>query len=339
MGRSNNKKKSNETVRRRLIILSIIDSSRWRTTKEIQSRLQIEYKINIGLKAVQDDVKALEHDFPNRIIKDDRAKPYQYKQNPSARKYSSMSPAEAVCLKLAQDYLDPILPKGTLDPIQPYIKEANIVLSESSNTRIKNWNKKVMTIHEGLQLQSASVKKGITQSIHEALINGVTIAVKYQSKNKAFPGDYLLHPGGLVYRGRVSYLICAFDSDLNKIIYLPLHRFKKVVCLETFSVHRFKNVSEMAKNLLGFKLNDKKINIKLKFSRFAGSHLFETPLSDEQKISTSKDGFIIVKDKVVDDMELRFWIRAFGDSVEVLQPKALREEFKTIAKRMVKNYQ
>ena len=69
MGRSNNKKKSNETVRRRLIILSIIDSNRWRTTKEIQSRLQIEYKINIGLKAVQDDVKALEHDFPNRIIK------------------------------------------------------------------------------------------------------------------------------------------------------------------------------------------------------------------------------------------------------------------------------
>ena len=102
MGRSNNKKKSNETVRRRLIILSIIDSSRWRTTKEIQSRLQIEYKINIGLKAVQDDVKALEYDFPNRIIKDDRAKPYQYKQNPSARKYSSMSPAEAVCLKLAK---------------------------------------------------------------------------------------------------------------------------------------------------------------------------------------------------------------------------------------------
>ena len=92
------------------------------------------------------------------------------------------------------------------------------------------------------------------------------------------------------------------------------------------------------KNLLGFKLNDKKINIKLKFSRFAGSHLYETPLSDEQKISTSKDGFIIVKDRVIDD-ELRFWIRAFGDSVEVLQPKALREEFKTTAKRMVKNYQ
>ena len=44
-----------------------------------------------------------------------------------------------------------------------------------------------MTVHEGLQLQSARVKKGITQSIHEALINGVTIAVQYQSKNKAFP--------------------------------------------------------------------------------------------------------------------------------------------------------
>jgi predicted DNA-binding transcriptional regulator YafY len=38
-------------------------------------------------------------------------------------------------------------------------------------------------------------------------------------------------------------------------------------------------------------------------------------------------------------MELRFWIRAFGDSVEVLKPKKLRDEFKQISQRMKKLYE
>jgi len=38
-------------------------------------------------------------------------------------------------------------------------------------------------------------------------------------------------------------------------------------------------------------------------------------------------------------MELRFWIRAFGDEVEVIKPKKLREEFRKMAKRMEKKYE
>ena len=83
----------------------------------------------------------------------------------------------------------------------------------------------------------------------------------------------------------------------------------------------------------------KKINIKLKFSIEAGSHLDETPISDSTKIKLYQDKFLLVEDKVIDNMELRFWIRAFGDSVEVLKPLKLRKEFKEIAKKMAKNYQ
>ena len=196
-----------------------------------------------------------------------------------------------------------------------------------------------MTIHEGLQLQSAPVKKGITQSIHEALINGVTIAVKYQSKNKAFPSNYELHPAGLVYRGRISYLVCSFANDTNKIIYLPLQRFRKIKLLDGKSIHRNKKIKNLAKNLMGFKLHPDKMTIELKFSKMAGSHLYETKLTEDQNISVTRDGFIKVKVTVTDDMELRFWIRAFGDSVEVLKPKKLRDEFKQISKRMVKLYE
>ena len=67
--------------------------------------------------------------------------------------------------------------------------------------------------------------------------------------------------------------------------------------------------------------------------------LYETALTKDQDISLTKDGFLKVKATVTDDMELRFWIRAFGDSVEVLKPKKLRDEFKQISKRMVRLYE
>ena len=53
----------------------------------------------------------------------------------------------------------------------------------------------------------------------------------------------------------------------------------------------------------------------------------------------TKDGFIKITASVTDDMELRFWIRAFGDSVEVIAPAKLRKEFKEISNRMKKLYE
>ena len=38
-------------------------------------------------------------------------------------------------------------------------------------------------------------------------------------------------------------------------------------------------------------------------------------------------------------MDLRFWIRAFGDEVEVLRPLSLRKEFQDISNRMNKIYE
>ena len=70
----------------------------------------------------------------------------------------------------------------------------------------------------------------------------------------------------------------------------------------------------------------------------AGAHLFETPLSKNQSIKETKDGFFVVQDEVVDNMELRYWIRAFGDEVEVILPKTLRNEFAKLSKRLRKKY-
>ena len=109
--------------------------------------------------------------------------------------------------------------------------------------------------------------------------------------------------------------------------------------LDDFSVHENEDIKRLTEGLLGFKVKSNKINVELKFSKFAGTHLYESPLSDTQKITSTKDGFLKVKDAVIDDMELRFWIRGFGDEVEVIRPKSLRLEFIQMSKRMSEKYE
>jgi predicted DNA-binding transcriptional regulator YafY len=309
------------------------------TTKQIHNRL-LDLGFDISERTVLRDMETLPEIFPQHVYVIDRMKPYGYKLPKGNRKLLGMSPEEAICLELAKDYLGPLLPPGALDPIASYFKEAGIILQQmQTDIRMKNWRNKVLIINEGFNLEPAKIKKGILEEIQTALWQGKVIKIAYTSKNKSSPSEYLIHPCGLVYRGRISYLVCSFDNNTEKFIYLPLQRFSNIEIQNETSVHQDVDIKTVAKDLIGYNKSPNRIKIKLRFSSFAGSHLQETPISLNQKISITKDGFFNVEDEVNDDMELRFWIRAFGDEVEVIKPKKLREEFRKMAKRMEKKYE
>lgn len=327
-----------EAIRRGFTILGLMQPNISLSIRKIHEKL-LDRGFSISLRTVERDMQLLSDVFPEHILAIDDSKPYSYRLPRHHRKYSGMSPEEAVCLQLAFDYLSPLLPNRSLDPIAPYLREAEKVLEETQSTKMLKWKRKVLTQYEGLQLKPATIDSSILSDMHQALWEGRTIKVSYLSKNQTNPKDYVLHPGGLVYRGRVSYLVGSFEGNPENIIYLPLHRFKKISILDDFSDHENTDIRTLTEGLLGFKVNPNKINLELKFSKFAGTHLYESPLSDEQKIISTKDGYLKVKDAVTDDMELRFWIRGFGDEVEVIKPKSLREEFASMSKLMNKKYE
>lgn len=329
---------SKETIRRGFSILSYMEPHIMLTIKTIHQKL-IDDGYEVSLRTVERDLRELPDFFPNQIFVNDKMKPFGFKLPRDYKKYSGMSPSEAVCLQLAVDYLNPLLPSRTLDPIAPYLKEAEVVLRQKSAKKMRRWKSKVLTQYEGLQLKPASIDRTILTGIHLALWEGKTLKALYLSKNKKEPAEYILHPGGLVYRGRVSYLVGSFEGNQEKIIYLPLHRFKEVKILDDYSVHQDADIRKLSAEILGFQVNPSRVKVVLKFTKFAGTHLLESPLSDNQKISETKDGFLMVEDKVTDDMELRFWIRGFGDEVEIIKPKSLREEFIQMSKRLSEKYE
>jgi len=260
---------STEAVRRGFHILDMMNE-RPLTSSQIREKLINNYGIRVSLRRIQDQMWDLTDIFPTRIEVDDTKKPYLYKLPKNHRKFSNMSPMEAVCLELAFDYLFPLLPNKSMDPMKPYLREAEATLKQNSAKQMRNWKNKVLTLNEGLQLQPAKVSNRVLQDIHAALWEGNTVMASYISKNKAFPSDYELHPAGLVYRGRISYLVCSFANDTTKIIYLPLQRFRSIKLLDgNFNI---KKIEQRKPDLSDNKTKDEIIEISQEFTDIEEQH-------------------------------------------------------------------
>ena len=330
-----------EAIARGLTIVGMM-GQKYLQTKEVHEKLGA-LGFEVSRKTVERDLQKLPELFPQHVFVNDLSKPYGYKSPQGSRKISGMTPEQAICLQLAFEYLYPLLPNRSLEPITPYLKEAEAILEMNATKRMRNWKNKVLTLNEGFNLMPAKIKKGILPTIQSSLWEGKQIKVKYTSAYKKKLKTYTLHPVGLVYRGRISYLICSFEKHLDDFSYLALHRFHSVEILNESSIHRDKNVKSVAE-IVGFLVSPKKIKVKLKFSKTAGGHapgghLKETPISNNQKITETDDGFIIVEDTISDVLEFKWWVRAFGDAVEVIKPKSLREEFAQMSNRMRKMYE
>lgn len=51
-----------------------------------------------------------------------------------------------------------------------------------------------------------------------------------------------------------------------------------------------------------------------------------------------KDGRALVRATVADTTQLRWWLLGFGEKVEVLKPKRLREEFRAVSRKLAERH-
>ena len=68
-------------------------------------------------------------------------------------------------------------------------------------------------------------------------------------------------------------------------------------------------------------------------------HLSETPLSADQTLTPQPENKVLLEAKVIDTLELRWWLQAFGDNVEVLEPIKMRNKLKEVAQQLIYIYE
>jgi predicted DNA-binding transcriptional regulator YafY len=80
------------------------------------------------------------------------------------------------------------------------------------------------------------------------------------------------------------------------------------------------------------------IQLKAIFDRGALPYLFETKLAPDQKLTEKPEGKVLLEATVRDDVQLRWWLKGFGERVEVIEPIAVRNEFVELATKMAEKY-
>ncbi len=308
------------------------------STLEIQAQLN-DLGYSVSLRMIQRDLESLESVMP--IVCDDRERPFGWSWHQSAFGLQpSMDPIEALTFSLAEQYLEPLMPSKSFKRIKVFFDRANSILKKIKRNEISRWRERVRVEHQWQRLEAPKINDQVEAEIYDALLKDRQLSVLYTNRAEKRAKERIINPLGLVLRGQIHYLICSMDEDKDNPRFLPLHRFTKAEWNgntsyepKGFSVDKY-----IKDNNLGYLYSNQSINLEAKFDRSAGFHLTESSLSKDQEITPLDDGRLLVKAKVSDTAQLRWWLLGFAGQVEVIRPNFLREEMIQNIKSMNKKY-
>ena len=177
-------------------------------------------------------------------------------------------------------------------------------------------------------------------TVYEAVLKGKRFSMRYRPRGGSEVKEYPdINPLGLVFVDNLIYLIASAKEYGNPLQYL-LHRMVSVALLErdvtvpdNFTLQGYIESGEFS-----YQLGRETIHLKALFAREAAAYLLETPPPGMLSLSDYDADNVLLEAKTADSRQLRWWLRGFGDDVEVLEPAALREEFAEMAKKLAGIY-
>lgn len=320
------------TLLRQITMLRLLPSyPRKKDTATLKTQLE-----NRGFKA---EMRTIQRDLDNLsggdlpITCDADSKPYGWSwQKDEVFELSDMDPQTALAFNMAGKLMQRTLPIATMRYLQPYLKRAENILNTLSDTsEIGQWKNKVKVIPRGIKLIPAETLPEAVDVVYEALLLDKRFQATYQKRDGEIK-EYELNPLGLVIRDNTTYLITSI-KDYDNPLQLVLHRFKsaKLLDIKRTTPKNF-DLEDYAAREMGYPVNEKNAHLKLRFKdAYYARRLIETPLSEDQ-VDYEEEDAVIITATVLDNLELRWFLQAYGSNAEVLEPENLRNEFKELAK-------
>ena len=247
----------------------------------------------------------------------------------------AMSEHAAFVLRLASEYLKPLMPGAALRSLAPYFKQADRVLG---GTKLGRWVDRARIIERGPPLVAPRVADDVQETVYAGLMENRRVDVSYRSRSRTRTARLVLNPLGIVVRAGVVYLV-ATSWDYEDLRHYALNRMSRPALLP-----------EAAKAPAGFRLashiqqfsyplNPDRLELSALFAPEVRTHVMESRLAPDQRTTTQDDGRVLVEASVADTADLRWWLLSFGAGVEVLSPETLRDEFRCHARGLQSLYQ
>lgn len=296
------------------------------TATQIAGRLSGE-GFTTSKRTIERDLHELSRTFP--LMLDARTKPFGWSWQKDAPAFDlpGLGEHEALMLMMVERHLKSLLPHATLDVLAPYIKAAAKRLDAGTDQgNPSGWVDKVHVVPASQPLMSPGIDTSIHRAVTAALLHEHQLKIHYRKRGSDADVEYRIHPLAMVQRGAVFYL-CVRISDYEDVRLLAVHRISDAEILDAKSERpaNFSLEKVIADGMLDFGQGES-VSLLLAFSESAGQHLFETPLSPDQAITQMPDGRMQVAATLPDTPQLFWWLLAFGDGVEILEPAHLRDK-------------
>jgi predicted DNA-binding transcriptional regulator YafY len=337
--------KSNSFLRRIQILTMVKKKGELYSTSDLLRMIK-KLGFSVSLRTVERDLEFCSKApfLKLRFKKEEGIKDHLWYYEDDAELFNNpeISNISALAFNLVEKFLKTKLPLSAQNILNPFFKLAQNKLKSIEGKTDYKWSEKFHIQPRGQRLLPAEVKSEVLQMVFESVWKEKQFQAMYRRKWEKEAVERVVNPLGLVFQEEVIYLVCTFWKYDKKtdILRLPLHRFETATPLETERIipKDFDLDEYIAEGHLDILEKKEPIKLKLLLSEGAASHLYETKMSEDQKLIEQKNKQVILEATVAYTSELRWWLLSLGEYVEVLEPKDLREEFGRIVRSMASKY-
>lgn len=239
-----------------------------------------------------------------------------------------MSTPEALSLALVQQHLQNALPASMLDCFTPLFDRASAQLDRlGPRGGPRTWLQKLRVLPSGLSTGPApEPPPDAAKAVSEALMLNRQLRINYQRGAGGPTKAYEVAPLGLVLRGGVRYLVGAIGRGQHR--YFALHRLCNAEVLPT-PAHvpadlSLDKVLAQSGGQFGVAPDAPPISLALLCNAELAPVLEESPLSADQQLVADADGRTRLTATLPAGWELRWWLLAHLEQIEILHPLELR---------------
>lgn len=320
---------------RQWLILKMFPTRGKISTTTIRDRLNTEYGIDASLRTIQRDLVSLEtNEFPLDCDGNNPAG-WSWRKDAPAFSISNMDPLTALAFKLAEDHLERMFPRNALAALEPYFKAAHDRFKHTSESSFSRWPDKIKAVSRNLPMIYPQIPDHIMDTIYGAVLEEHRFKAQYRTISGSVK-SYLVNPLGMVFVEGLTYLVASMNKHENPVLLL-MHRFIDVTITdEPATVPAGFNLDKYTRELSFPVGEDIKLNVMF-YDQTDIERLKETPVAVDQKIIEKKEGWKL-QATIADSFQLRWWLRGYGERVEVIGPKLLRQEFANVAAATAEHY-
>jgi predicted DNA-binding transcriptional regulator YafY len=324
-------------IYRQWLILKILPTRTKISTNGILDCLINSYGVSTTLRTVQRDLNALVDDYKFPLICDgEKEAGWRWSKDAPAFGITNMDPVTVLTFKLTEEYLKRMFPRGAVTALEPYFKAANDRIKLKSESSLSRWPDKIRVVSRNLPVNYPQVSDDILDKVYTAVLEERRFGVKYRTSGGKHK-EYDVNPLGMAFVEGLTYLVATLNQHDDPILLL-LHRMLDVTPTDApVTIPDGFDLDEYIYSELSFPIGDD-FRLEALFSKKSDvERLRETPISEDQK-TTEKDGGWFLQATVMDSHQLRWWLKGYGDRVEVVGPQSLRQEFAEIAKKLASMY-